>query len=160
MSYHKDAISGLIILVLCLLGSFSVAELPDPAAGELVGTASLPKAALIALAVCGCIQLYRGLRGAGKGADASFNFCGKSLLFFAFYIMYMIGMVSLGTWLSGLGGGLFAWGGGFVVSTILFLLISLPVLGRKRPLEILGVAVITTGVLAVSFGGFFKILLP
>ena len=100
------------------------------------------------------------MRGTGKGADASFNFCGKSLLFFAFYIVYMIGMVSLGTWLSGLDGGLFAWGGGFVVSTILFLLISLPVLGRKRPLEILGVAVITTGVLAVSFGGFFKILLP
>ena len=159
MRYHKDAISGLVILVLCVLGGLSVSGLPDPEAGELVGTASLPKIALMALAVCGVIQLYRGLRLSRFAKDAAFNFSGKSILFFLFYLLYMLVMVRFGDVLSTLYGGFLPHGSGFVVSTALFLLIALPVLGRRKPVEICSVAVITTGILVVSFGGFFKIIL-
>ena len=50
--------------------------------------------------------------------------------------------------------------GGFIVATLLFLLVALPVLGRRKPLEIICVAVGTTGILVLAFGGFFQILLP
>ena len=43
---------------------------------------------------------------------------------------------------------------------LLFLLVALPVLGRRKPLEIICVAVGTTGILVLAFGGFFQILLP
>ena len=38
--------------------------------------------------------------------------------------------------------------------------VALPVLGRRKPLEIICVAVGTTGILVLAFGGFFQILLP
>ena len=114
----------------------------------------------MALAVCGVIQLYRGLRLSRFAKDAAFNFSGKSILFFLFYLLYMLVMVRFGDVLSTLYGGFLPHGSGFVVSTALFLLIALPVLGRRKPVEICSVAVITTGILVVSFGGFFKILLP
>ena len=50
--------------------------------------------------------------------------------------------------------------GGFTISTFLFLLFSLPLLGRRNPVEIMGVAALTTGALLYAFGYFFQIMLP
>lgn len=161
MSLHKDLLSGVVILILCCLCAMSVAQLPDPDVNEAVGPASLPKISLIALAICGIIQVVRGLRKGGHAEDAKYNFCGKSVLFYLFYIVYMIAMVMIGdlfiamNWVR-----VIPYAGGFAISTVLFLVISFKVLGRKRLIEILSVSFITTAVLAVSFGGFFKIILP
>ena len=56
----------------------------------------------------------------------------------------------------------FPWphNGGFTISTFLFLLFSLPLLGRRNPVEIMGVAALTTGALLYAFGYFFQIMLP
>ena len=55
---------------------------------------------------------------------------------------------------------IFLYGGGFGISTAVFLLIVLPFLGRRKPLEIIAVSLITTALLIVVFGMFFKVLLP
>ena len=52
------------------------------------------------------------------------------------------------------------YNGGFAVATTLFLLVALPLLGRRRPVEILGVALGVTGILILVFSVFFKVQLP
>ena len=54
----------------------------------------------------------------------------------------------------------FAANGAFSISTALFLLIALPLLGRRKPVEIVAVAAITTSALVGVFSGFFQVLLP
>ena len=74
--------------------------------------------------------------------------------------MYLSGMIWLGdrlveqSW--------FPWphNGGFTISTFLFLLFSLSLLGRRNPVEIMGVAALTTGALLYAFGYFFQVMLP
>ena len=162
MVLHKDLISGLALLLLSAGGGLSVAQLPDPDATDLIGTASLPKAALIALTVCGILLIIQGYfkRSDSDKEGFLYNINFKAITFFAFYGTYLIAMVWLGdilsnaTWLN------FPHNGGFVIATILYLLISLPVLGRKKLLEIIATAVLTTGLLTLVFAGFFNILLP
>lgn len=161
MSLHKDAISGIVLLILCILGAISVSQIPDPDANEIVGPATLPKISLIALAVCGIIQIARGMRKGSKTDGASYGFCWKSIAFYGFYLMYMIAMVLIGDFIIEKNFVKYIpYAGGFVISTILFLIASFYMLGRKKPVEIICVTLITTAVLAISFGGFFKIILP
>lgn len=161
MSLHKDAISGIVLLILCLLGSMSVAQIPDPDVNEIVGPATLPKISLIALAVCGVIQIFRGIRKGGKADDASYGFCWRSIVYYGCYLIYMIAMVLIGDFIIDKNFVKYIpYAGGFVISTIIFLIASFYVLGRKKPVEIISVTLITTAVLAISFGGFFKIILP
>lgn len=77
-----------------------------------------------------------------------------------FWVCYMAAMVWLGDLISGMNRLGMPHNGGFIVATLLFLLVALPVLGRRKPLEIICVAVGTTGILVLAFGGFFQILLP
>ena len=44
--------------------------------------------------------------------------------------------------------------------TRLIVLFSLPLLGRRNPVEIMGVAALTPGALLYAFGYFFQIMLP
>ena len=160
MRFHKDAISGIVILILCFLGSLSVSTLPSPGEGELVGTASLPKAALFALAVCGAILVYRGIKQSKKDSSSRYNISTKALLFFLFYLFYMIVMTNLKGIIENISGTIIPVGTGFLIATVLFLLIALPILGRRKPVEILSVAVITGCVLTFTFAHFFQVLLP
>lgn len=160
MSFHKDTYFGIAILILCLIGAYSVSGLPANDPNEAAGTASLPKASLIGLAACGVIQTIRGLKKGGGSADAKAQFCGKTILFFLFYIAYMAAMVLIGEKINYLNLFGLSYGYGFIITTVLFLCIALPWLGRKKPAEIISISVATTAILAVSFGVFFKILLP
>ena len=160
MALHKDLISGLALILLSAGGGLSVAQLPDPDANELIGTASLPKGALIALAVCGVILIIQGYCRRADKEGTSYNINLKAVAFFAFYVLYMIAMVWVGDFLSSASWIDLPYNGGFVITTILYLLAALPLLGRRKPVEIVAVAVLTTGLLAVVFAGFFNILLP
>jgi len=74
--------------------------------------------------------------------------------------LYLYAMVAVGDIVAENYIEIIPYAGGFVVSTILFLILSFLFLRRRKKIEIISVAVITTLVLAVSFGGFFKVLLP
>lgn len=151
MRIHKDVISGIVILLFCAVGALSTSQLPPPSAEEWAGPSTLPYITLGATALCGVLLVITGIaRRNADRASRSFNLDPKVLAFYVFWVCYMAAMVWLGM----------PHNGGFIVATLLFLLVALPVLGRRKPLEIICVAVGTTGILVLAFGGFFQILLP
>ena len=146
MKNLNDIFSGAVLLCLCAVGAYEVSASIAPSDGEVVGADALPTLALGGMALCGVFLILHAVI--------------KSLLFFGFFVMYLSGMIWLGdrlveqSW--------FPWphNGGFTISTFLFLLFSLPLLGRRNPVEIMGVAALTTGALLYAFGYFFQIMLP
>ena len=161
MRIHKDVISGLVILLFCGIGALSTSQLPPPSAGEWAGPSTMPAITLAVTALCGILLILEDLlRRKADARSGSFNINGKVLAFYAFFVLYMLGMVCIGRLLGGVPWLGLPHNGGFIVATLFFLLIALPVLGRRKPLEIISVAVVTTGVLVIAFGCFFQILLP
>ena len=161
MRIHKDVISGIVILLFCAVGTLSTSQLPPPSAEEWAGPSTLPYITLGATALCGVLLVITGIaRRNADRASRSFNLDPKVLAFYVFWVCYMAAMVWLGDLISGTNRLGMPHNGGFIVATLLFLLVALPVLGRRKPLEIICVAVGTTGILVLAFGGFFQILLP
>lgn len=160
MKNINDTISGLVLLGLCGLGIFSVSSLPPTAEGEAVGTRALPSLAVAGTAVCACLLLLKGLvSGAATKSWGDMRIVRNVLLFFCFFLLYLMGITYLGDWFAYQT--ILPWShGGFAVSTFLFLLISLRILGRKKPLEIVSIAFLGTAALLVAFMHFFQVMLP
>lgn len=161
MKNCNDVVSGLVLLALCSVGAYSVKSLPGPTPPEVVGPALLPSLALIATAGCGIILCIQGLcRAPSEPPWGDGKIIFKVFSYFCLFAAYLASMVSIGEFLTAQKD--FPWphNSGFTVATVLFLLISLRVLGRRRPLELLSVAVLTTAALLLAFGTFFQILLP
>ena len=76
------------------------------------------------------------------------------------FYLYLVTLTGLGELFLNMENPPFQANGAFSISTFLFLLIALPLLGRRKPIEILSVAVLTTAVLVFAFGWFFQVLLP
>ena len=161
MKNLNDIFSGAVLLCLCAVGAYEVSASIAPSDGEVVGADALPTLALGGMALCGVFLILQGLLRSRPGRSwGNRSAVIKTLLFFGFFVMYLSGMIWLGdrlveqSW--------FPWphNGGFTISTFLFLLFSLPLLGRRNPVEIMGVAALTTGALLYAFGYFFQIMLP
>ncbi|WP_279041570.1 tripartite tricarboxylate transporter TctB family protein [Bilophila wadsworthia] len=161
MKNLNDIFSGAVLLCLCAVGAYEVSASIAPSDGEVVGADALPTLALGGMALCGVLLILQGLLRNRPGRSwGNRSAVIKTLLFFGFFVMYLSGMIWLGdrlveqSW--------FPWphNGGFTISTFLFLLFSLPLLGRRNPVEIIGVAALTTGALLYAFGYFFQIMLP
>ena len=90
MLFHKDILSGIALLILCLIGTMSVCQLPAAGAGEAVGPATLPKFCLMVLALFAGILIIRGIRLNGMKKNAGFNFCLRSIVF-----LWVLSLVSL-----------------------------------------------------------------
>ena len=144
MKNLNDIFSGAVLLCLCAVGAYEVSASIAPSDGEVVGADALPTLALGGMALCGVFLILQGLLRSRPGRSwGNRSAVIKTLLFFGFFVM-------------------FPWphNGGFTISTFLFLLFSLPLLGRWNPVEIIGVAALTTGALLYAFGYFFQIMLP
>lgn len=161
MKNLNDTLSGLALLCLCGVGAYGVWLSYAPADREIVGPNALPLAALAGTALCGLFLVIKGLRN--RSAARSWG-NGRAVLkvlsFFGLFVVYLAAMIVLGDSLAAWE--TFPWphNGGFTITTFLFLLIALRVLGRRRWLEILGVAFLTTASLLFIFASFFQILLP
>ena len=155
MKNLNDIFSGAVLLCLCAVGAYEVSAIA-PSDGEVVGADALPTLALGGMALCGVFLILQGLLRNRPGRSwGNRSAVIKTLLFFGFFVMYLSGMIWLGDRLVEQ-----SWFGGFTISTFLFLLFSLPLLGRRNPVEIIGVAALTTGALLYAFGYFFQIMLP
>ncbi|RXE67755.1 tripartite tricarboxylate transporter TctB family protein, partial [Muribaculaceae bacterium Isolate-002 (NCI)] len=156
-----DVVSGLILLGLCAVGAYSVSLLPAAGSTENVGPGGVPRAVLVILAVLSCILIVKGLR---QMPDKRYwpepRVFKKVLCFLGFIYLFLITLTGLGDLFAAMENPPFASGGAFCISTCLFLLIALPLLGRRKPVEVLLVAVLTTAVLLAAFGWFFQIMLP
>lgn len=161
MKNSTDAVSGLVLLALCAVGACSVKSLPGPTPPEVVGPALVPSLALIATAACGILLFVQALcRASSSPPWGDCKTICKVFGYFCLFAAYLASMVSIGEFLTAQQD--FPWphNSGFTVGTVLFLLISLWALGRRRPLELFAVAVLTTAALVFAFGTFFQILLP
>ena len=161
MKSPTDVVSGLILLGLCAVGAYSVSLLPAAGSTENVGPGGVPRAVLVILAVLSCILIVKGLR---QMPDKRYwpepRVFKKVLCFLGLIYLYLISLTGLGDLFAAMENPPFASGGAFCISTCLFLLIALPLLGRRKPVEVLLVAVLTTAVLLAAFGWFFQIMLP
>ena len=161
MKSPTDVVSGFILLGLCAVGAYSVSLLPAAGSTENVGPGGVPRAVLVILAVLSCILIVKGLR---QMPDKRYwpepRVFKKVLCFLGLIYIYLITLTGLGDLFAAMENPPFASGGAFCISTCLFLLIALPLLGRRKPVEVLLVAVLTTAVLLAAFGWFFQIMLP
>lgn len=161
MKSPTDVVSGFILLGLCAVGAYSVSLLPAAGSTENVGPGGVPRAVLVILAVLSCILIVKGLR---QMPDKRYwpepRVFKKVLCFLGLIYLYLITLTGLGDLFAAMENPPFASGGAFCISTCLFLLIALPLLGRRKPMEVLLVAVLTTAVLLAAFGWFFQIMLP
>lgn len=161
MKSPTDVVSGFFLLGLCAVGAYSVSLLPAAGSTENVGPGGVPRAVLVILAVLSCILIVKGLR---QMPDKRYwpepRVFKKVLCFLGLIYLYLITLTGLGDLFAAMENPPFASGGAFCISTCLFLLIALPLLGRRKPVEVLLVAVLTTAVLLAAFGWFFQIMLP
>lgn len=159
MRSYTDISTGIILLVLCAVGAWSVNQLPDAEAGG-VGPASFPRAIVIILAVLSLALTIKGFVSQGRHKWPEKNILKKTCLFLVLFIAYLGSIVWLGDFFAAMENAPFHSGMGFSISTFLFLIMALPLLNRRRPLEIFLVSTITTAILVVVFGSFFQIVLP
>lgn len=159
MRIPNDVLNGAAVLLLCAVGAVSAAGLPAPSADEWAGPSTLPFFSLGATAVLGMILIVQGVARRATAARG-FGISPKVCAFFALWVGYMVLMTVLGRWLAWQDVISVPYNGGFAVATTLFLLVALPLLGRRRPVEILGVALGVTGILILVFSVFFKVQLP
>ena len=160
MKSPTDVASGIILLGLCGIGAYSVRSLPE-AGMEAIGPATFPKILLVLLCVLSLALIVRGVRNAPpKCYWPEAGVFKKILLFIGLFYLYLITLTLLGDLFLSMENPPFAANGAFSISTALFLLIALPLLGRRKPVEIVAVAAITTSALVGVFSGFFQVLLP
>ncbi|MBO4317095.1 MAG: tripartite tricarboxylate transporter TctB family protein [Mailhella sp.] len=161
MKSVSDVVSGLLLLGFCAIGFYSVGQLDGGVSLEHVGPAGVPRAVLVLLTLLSCVLIIRGLLT--KKAPHYWPERGvllKVLAFLLLFFMYLGGIVLLNAVFMSMDDPIFEWGGAFGISTFLFLLAALPLLGRRRPVEVLLVASLTTAFMLVVFGMFFQVLLP
>lgn len=160
MKSLTDIISGFVLLGLCAVGAWSVSTLPEPGALEHLGPSSFPKMILVLLALCSLILMAKGFRGVSRTFWPNRRVGMKVALFLGLFYLYLIVLTTLGDFFANMEEPLFEANGAFCISTFLFLVTALPLLGRRNVKEVLIVALATTGCLVGAFGWFFQVILP
>ncbi|MBD5416191.1 MAG: tripartite tricarboxylate transporter TctB family protein [Desulfovibrio sp.] len=161
MKSPTDVVSGLLLLVFCAIGFSSVAELPAGGTLENIGPAGVPKAVLILLSFLSAVLIVKGfVRAPARPYWPDRRVLKKVGAFVGLFFLYLAGVIGLGDVFAHMESPPFAWGGAFGVSTFFFLCLALPLLGRRKPLEVFLVASLTTVCLLVAFGWFFQVMLP
>lgn len=161
MKNPTDVVSGFILLGLCGVGAYSVATLPDAGGMEQIGPRAFPTGILVLIGLLSIILIFQGMcRAPLRAYWPEAKTFKRLLVFIGLFYLYLIVLTSLGDLFLNMENPPFEANGAFSISTFLFLLVALPLLGRRKPLEVLAVAVLTTATLIFVFGWFFQVLLP
>lgn len=161
MKNVADIFCGVFFLIICGIAMWSISTLPEASGIDYVGPGALPKFAVAVLALCSIYLIIKGfIVKAPKKYLPEKKIFVKVCIFILIFYAYLASVTYLGDFFLSMENPIFLYGGGFGISTAVFLLIVLPFLGRRKPLEIIAVSLITTALLIVVFGMFFKVLLP
>jgi len=156
-----DVVSGLILLGICGITAWSISSLPEPTDLDHFGPASFPQVLLVALVLCSFALIIKGFCvAATKSYMPEKNVRNKIFIFFLLFYAYILSITYLGDFFLNLEEPLFRSGGAFNISTALFLMLALPLLGRRNILQNVIVTAITTTCLYFMFAIFFQVLLP
>lgn len=161
MKSMTDVVSGILLLIFCSIGFWSVSQLPAGGSLEHIGPAGVPKTVLIILVGLSLLLTWKGFTTSpSEPYWPPARIFRKVLGFIFLFYLYLFGVIELGNVFAAMENPPFAWGGAFGICTFIFLAVALPLLGRRKPLEVFLVAAITTAVLLASFGWFFQVMLP
>lgn len=161
MKNAADIFCGVFFLIVSGIAAWSASTLPGASGIDYVGPGALPKFAIVVLVLCSIYLIVKGfiVKAPKKYLPEKKIFTKVCIVILIFYA-YLASVTYLGDFFLQMENPIFLYGGGFGISTAVFLLIILPFLGRRKPLEIIAVSLITTALLIVIFGMFFKVLLP
>ena len=136
MKSPTDVVSGFILLGLCGVGAYSVATLPDAGGMEHVGPGAFPAGILVLLTALSLVLIVQGFRRSPvKVYWPESKVFKKILAFIGLFYLYLITLTGLGELFLNMENPPFQANGAFSISTFLFLLIALPLLGRRKPIE-------------------------
>ena len=160
MKMHHDFYSGLVVLALCAIGVYGAMSSDIPATNGPINPLSLSWVAIIGCSLCAVILLIQSLKKQAQNNLQSLLPVIKTLLFFLFFVAYMAGMIFIGNKILESNDPFINLGGGFLISSPLFLALAFFILGRRNIFEILSIPAIVAGILLYIFGFYFNIILP
>ena len=132
MKSPTDVVSGFILLGLCGVGAYSVATLPDAGGMEHVGPGAFPAGILVLLTALSLVLIVQGFRRSPvKVYWPESKVFKKILAFIGLFYLYLITLTGLGELFLNMENPPFQANGAFSISTFLFLLIALPLLGSN-----------------------------
>ncbi|MDR1776430.1 MAG: tripartite tricarboxylate transporter TctB family protein [Desulfovibrio sp.] len=152
----RDVVTSLLLVLFCAVGFYSTNSIPTIMGG---GPAVFPNFVLSALLVCAIILLVRGIRHSPVKMGSA-RVAPRVVAFFLLFIVYLGSIATMGDLFSFLTIPFIPYGGGFAVSTCLFLIFSLLLLGRRRPIEIALVSLLVTSFIIFVFSILFEVILP
>ena len=159
MKSRTDVVTGVLLLAFCAVGAYSVSQIE--ATNEVgVSPATFPSIILVILSCLSLALLIKGFFSVGRTKWPENAIIKKMFIFMGLFLAYLGSIAFLGDFFAAMENPPFTCGMGFSVSTFLFLLVALPFLGRRRPLEVILVASITTAGIIAAFIGFFQVMLP
>ena len=158
---HKNATLLRVTLSVIINQLFGSVLLNSLWISVLYGKGAFPAGILVLLTALSLVLIVQGFRRSPvKVYWPESKVFKKILAFIGLFYLYLVTLTGLGELFLNMENPPFQANGAFSISTFLFLLIALPLLGRRKPIEILSVAVLTTAVLVFAFGWFFQVLLP
>lgn len=162
MKNKTDIGTGVATLGVCLLGLWGLSTIENTASTtDPVGPVAFPAIVLGLLTLCGLLQIRQGFHmDRVKNYWPASPIFKKISLFILWFLCYVGLVIILGdvfaqssiTWLQE--------NMGFAVSTFIYLLGALYLVGRRSPVEMILVAALVPAVIVLSFSYFFQVTLP
>lgn len=143
----SDISAGIVLLMLSVLGYVAAGNLVDPQSPVKYGPDFFPKLVLSLLAITSFILLVNGIRKI-KTSKEYMDINKRKILVILAFIIILIGYI-----------GLF-FVTGFIISTIVFLLIGQWIFGVKKVVFLILTSISVPALLYFLFSTFFKIPLP
>lgn len=141
----RDISTGIILLIFCILGYISTVGFSDP--DTSYGPEFFPKLILVSLAILSLSLTIKGCRNLTKG-ESKQAFDKKIFFLILSYIILLIIYINL------------FFITGFIISTIIFLIVGQYLFGLRKWLTLFLIAIIVPFALYYIFTALFNIPLP
>ena len=161
MRNTTDIVTGLLTIGVSALGVWGIILTGEPRDASVVEPTTFTRAIVTALFILGCVQTWMGFTAKRKISYWPNRTVIKKVVFtIVLFFCYACLTVGLSDLLAATGILWLSDNVAFWVATFMFLVTALLVGGRRKPLEILLVAVLVPSVIVFTFSKFFLITLP
>lgn len=162
MKNKTDIGTGVATLGVCLLGVWGLTTIENTASTtDPVGPVAFPTIVLALLALCGLLQIWQGFHMEKvKNYWPSSPIFKKIALFILWFLCYVGLVIVLGGVFADSSIGWLQENMGFAVSTFIYLVGALYIVGRRSVVEMTLVGALVPAVIVFSFSYFFQVTLP
>lgn len=162
MANKTDMATGVAVLVCSALGAYGIKTTDNTAsATDSLGATAFPTAIIVLLCLCGFLLIFQGMKRSDTrhywpSRPVLCKTLGNILLFLLYAALVMI----LGEWFIQTDVEFLQQNMGFGIGTFLYLMAAFYLNGRRRPWEMLLVAVLVPTSIILLFNKMFQIALP